>query len=157
MKRAIPALALAAWIGAACVSRTVEPRTGEDEPVVVGRVEADGTFRSDTLGDGTADTTRVERETVTSGTIRPAVPSTANGWRIQVFADTDRARAEAFAREVTSRVDGHPVYVEWAEPWWKVRVGDFLSPDAAERLRQQLIADGVEGAWTVRTTVRAGP
>ena len=39
----------------------------------------------------------------------------------------------------------------------KVRVGDFTSVEAAERLRERLVARGVEGAWTVRTSVRASP
>lgn len=157
MIRAVLAVALAGWVGTACATRTLEPRPDGDEPVVVGRVDADGTYRADTLSSGRADTTRVERETVTSGTIRPAVPSTATGWRIQVLADTDRGRAEAFARQIESMVGDHSVYVEWAEPWWKVRVGDFQSPDEAENLRRHLVAGGIEEAWTVRTTVRIDP
>lgn len=148
---------LAAWALAGCAPRYAEPETEADETVVVGRVDPDGTFRSDTLRGGAPDTVRVERESVTAGTIRPATPSTTTGWRVQVFADTDRERAERFARRVESMVGDEAVHVEWSEPWWKVRVGDFTSVDAAERLRERLVAEGVEGAWTVRTSVRANP
>lgn len=154
MIRAVALLLLAG--AAACAPRYVdrEPEAGEGE-VVVGTVDAEGTFRADTLSAGTADTTRVERETVTTGTIRPVEPATTTGWRVQVFADTDRGNAEAFARRMERTVDA-AVHVEWAEPWWKVRLGDFLDRDAAERLRERLVAEGVEDAWTVRTTVHAG-
>lgn len=147
---------LVALLAAACASRYEERRTaGGGGEVVVGTVDEEGVFRADTVAGDAADTTRVERETVTTGTIRPAEPATAVGYRVQVLADTDRANAESFADRVRRRVE-HPVYVEWAEPWWKVRVGDFLDEGAAERLRERLVADGIEGAWTVRTTVRAG-
>lgn len=159
--RAILPLVLAATLASACAPRYVEREPGAEGgadggEVVVGTVDEEGVFRADTVAAGTADTTAVERETVTTGTITPAEPAMATGYRVQVLADTDRADAEAFADRVGRSVD-HPVYVEWSEPWWKVRVGDFLDRADAERVRERLVAEGIEGAWTVRTVVRAGP
>ncbi|MBW3660008.1 MAG: SPOR domain-containing protein [Gemmatimonadetes bacterium] len=160
MRRAVVALALVGWAAWGCAPRYAErdPDAADpaEEPVVVGRVEADGTYRADTLSGDLPDTTRVERATVTTGTVRPVSPSTTTGWRVQVLADPDRASAQAFAGRIERLVD-QPVYVEWAEPWWKVRVGDFLDRGAAERLRERLVSEGVEGAWTVRTAVRSDP
>ncbi|MDX1660730.1 MAG: SPOR domain-containing protein [Gemmatimonadota bacterium] len=157
MRRAILAGVLTTWALVGCATRPAEREADPDPAVVVGRVDADGNFRADTLRGAVPDTARVERRTVTAGTIRPAAPATTTGWRVQVFADTDREAAEAFARRVESIAGDEPVYVEWAEPWWKVRVGDFRRVEAAERLRDRLAAEGLDDAWTVRTTVRAEP
>lgn len=164
MRRAAVALTLA--LAAACAPgyrQDETPRTSPPGPtgeVVVGHVRPDGTLAVDTLAAGTADTARVERETVLTGTIRPRGGDGAaleTGWRVQVLATPDRAIAERYAGGLGPLVDGAPVYVEWVDPWWKVRVGDFVAREPAERLRDRLAAQGVAEAWTVRTTIRTVP
>lgn len=165
------AVLAAAVLAAACAPAYREAPASDPPPTyeifpsggetVVGRVGPDGTFRADTLAGVRADTARFERETVMTGTIRSdrrsEGPPLAVGYRVQVFAARDRDAAAAFARELEGRLEGEPVYVERVEPWWKVRVGDFRSREEAERLRDRLLAAGIEGAWTVRTTIRTAP
>lgn len=146
-----------------------EPDAGA---TVVGRVTPDGTLISDTLSGPVPDTTRVERETVVTGEVRPVaeletVPPTvaepegetlATGWRIQVNASRSQAEAEATAIRVRDALgDRAAVYVERDGPWFKVRAGDYADRGAAEALRQQLAGLGWQDAWAVRTTIRTLP
>lgn len=111
---------------------------------VVGHVAPDGTLVADTIARAVPDTARVERETVVTGEIRPAAeletaaPLAAGptagldtgtletGWRVQLYASRAEAEAGAEATRARSALrDEVPVYVEWDDPWYKVRVGDF--------------------------------
>jgi hypothetical protein len=124
---------------------------------VVGHVSPEGTLVADTLAHSLPDTARVERETVVTGEIRPAV-GLATGWRVQVFASRARPEAEIEATRVERAIDDPaPVYVEWDDPWYKVRVGDFPDRGAAERLREHVAGLGWPGAWAVQTTIRTTP
>lgn len=139
---------------------------------VVGRVTPDGTLIADTLAAPVPDTTRVERETVVTGEIRPAAeletaPPTiaepegealATGWRVQVFASRSQAEAAATATRVQDALgDRAPVYVERDDPWFKVRVGDFVDRADAEALRLHVAGLGWPDAWAVRATIRTLP
>lgn len=141
----------------------------ESGGTVVGRVTPDGTLIADTLAGPVPDTTRVERETVVTGEVRPAAElatapptvaepegeSLATGWRVQVYASRSQADAEAAATRVRDALGGRsPVYVERDDPWFKVRVGDFSDRGAAEALRGDLVGLGWPDAWAVRTTIR---
>ena len=144
-----------------------------DGATVVGRVTPDGTLIADTLSRPMPDTTRVERETVVTGEIRPAAeleaaqPTTAEpraeaalatGWRVQVFASRSQEEASVVATRARDALGGRvPVYVERDEPWFKVRAGDFADRAAAEGLRRQLGGLGWPDAWAVQTTIRTSP
>ena len=146
--------------------------SGAPGATVVGRVTPDGILIADTLSGRVADTTRVERETVVTGEVRPAAeletaPPTvaepegealATGWRVQVFASRSQAEASSAATRVRDALgDRFPVYVERDDPWFKVRVGDFAERTGAESLRQELSGHGWPDAWAVRTTIRTLP
>ncbi|MGH7543677.1 MAG: SPOR domain-containing protein, partial [Gemmatimonadota bacterium] len=74
---------------------------------------------------------------------------------IQVFAARDEATATQVARRAGDAVEGVPVYVEPEESWFKVRLGDFATREAAEPLRERVIGLGWTEAWAVRTMVHA--
>ncbi len=146
--------------------------SGAAGATVVGRVTPDGTLIADTLARPVADTTRVERETVVTGEVRPAAEletapptvaepqgeSLATGWRVQVYASRYQAEASATATRVQDALgDRDPVYVERDDPWFKVRVGDYADRAGAEALRQRLAGLGWPDAWVVRTTIRTLP
>ncbi|MGH7551018.1 MAG: SPOR domain-containing protein [Gemmatimonadota bacterium] len=143
------------------------PAADAGETTVVGHVTPDGRFHADT-GSATADPVPVERQTVVTGTVRtapadagPAVavpPDLATltiGYRVQIFAARDRSTAAGVARRLEDRLEGQPVYVERVDPWYKVQVGDFATPEEAEPLRARLALMGYAEAWTARTTIRA--
>lgn len=143
-------------------------RPPDDEGrTVIGYVAADGTLHADTLAGAQPDTARVERETVVTGAFGPpadpvaaplAAPErVAAGYRVQVFASGDRLVAHALARRVEGRLPGESVTVEWDEPWYKVRVGDFSDRGEAEGLRLRLVEMGFGEAWIVPAAFRPGP
>ena len=74
------------------------------------------------------------------------------GYRVQIFAFESMERAEAAAQEARIRVD-LPVYVEYIPPYYKVRVGDFLIREEAEKVRNQLRLSGYPDAFLVETLV----
>ena len=143
------------------------------EGTVVGHVTPDGWITADTLAEAPAPEP-VERETVVTGHVRPRgaapaapepgpeTPSAAAGpvastpgWRIQVFAARDEASASEVARRVRDAVPEVPVYVLADESWYKVRLGDFATREAAEPLRERLIGLGWTEAWAVPTAIHA--
>jgi cell division protein FtsN len=130
------------------------PSSWAEEGTLVGYVTPDGDFHTDSVP---ADSGRIDRRTVVTGTVRRASPvadpSTA-GYRVQVFAAQDRATAEAVAARLEGRLNGQPVYVERQDPWYKVRVGDFATREEADRLRKRLVEMGYPEAWTTRATIR---
>ncbi|HET6361062.1 MAG TPA: SPOR domain-containing protein [Gemmatimonadota bacterium] len=156
----------------AAAGATPRGDAGASGATIVGRVTPDGTLIVDTLAAPVPDTTRVERETVVTGEVRPAAEletaaptvaeprgeALATGWRVQVFASRSQAESAATATRVQQALgDGAPVYVERDDPWFKVRVGDFADRAGAEELRQQLAGLGWPDAWAVRTTIRTLP
>jgi hypothetical protein len=126
---------------------------------VIGSVAADGTLHADTLAGARPDTSRVVRETVVTGAVRSTagVGPLATGYRVQVFAARDRDVAAGAVRRLREQRVSDPIYMEWIDPWYKVRVGDFTDRGSAEQLRNQLVELGFPEAWIIRTTIRTAP
>ena len=137
------------------------------EATVIGHVTPDGRLDADTVAQAPAPDP-VERETVVTGYVRaagaaaqapretaPAAGEVAatSGWRIQIFAAEDQTTAGEMARRAGEAVAGVPVYVQAEGPWFKVRLGDFATREAAEPLRQRLVGLGWTEAWAVRTAI----
>ena len=47
----------------------------------------------------------------------------------------------------------HKIYVIFEAPNYKVRIGDFIDRQKAEKYRKQLANKGYSSAWIVRTKV----
>jgi hypothetical protein len=126
---------------------------------VIGSVTADGTLYADTLAGARPDTSRVVRETVVTGAVRSTagVGALATGYRVQVFAARDRDVAAGAVRRLREQRVSDPIYMEWINPWYKVRVGDFTDRESAEQLRRGLAELGFPEAWIIRTTIRTAP
>jgi cell division septation protein DedD len=77
-----------------------------------------------------------------------------DGYRVQVFATGDEETAEA-VREAGERKLGVPVYTEYVDGLYKVRVGDCLAREEAEVLLKRCKATGYGDAWIVETRVLA--
>ena len=74
------------------------------------------------------------------------------GWRVQLSANSTLADADGRARGARAKFT-EPVYVEYEPPFYKVRVGDFLTRPEAESMATRARAEGYEGAWVVETLV----
>jgi cell division protein FtsN len=73
------------------------------------------------------------------------------GWRVQIAAVSSMASADAKRREAMTKIT-EPVYVEYEPPFYKVRVGDFLTKKEAQSMATRLKAEGFE-TFVVETLV----
>jgi cell division protein FtsN len=74
------------------------------------------------------------------------------GYRIQVFASSDRSAAERVKERLAAETK-LATYVEYEEGLYKVRAGDFAERKDAAQTRLKL-AGAYPGSWIVRTTIR---
>ena len=88
------------------------------------------------------------------GWTTPDLGGATPGYRIQIFASTEEARARQVAGEARSRL-AEPVYVVYEAPLYKVRVGDCVTRGEADALKERAAAQGFDGAWVAETTVQA--
>ena len=69
--------------------------------------------------------------------------NTANGYRVQVFSSNVQreAKIDAFKieRQIRETFPDQTVYVNYSSPFWKVRVGDFMTHSQAQSFRGKLI------------------
>ena len=75
------------------------------------------------------------------------------GFRVQVFATQDRNKADQLQREFVLKFD-EKVYIIFEAPNYKLRVGDFLDRENAERLRMRLVSSDFPSSWIVRTRIQ---
>ena len=75
------------------------------------------------------------------------------GFRVQVFATQDRNKADQLQRELVLKFD-EKVYIIFEAPNYKLRVGDFLDRENAERLRKRLVSSDFPSSWIVRTRIQ---
>jgi len=71
-------------------------------------------------------------------------------YRVQLLASTLREEAESLL-EVASGLFSENVYLEYSEPYYKVRVGDFSGESEAEAVRNRANKLGFVDAWIVET------
>jgi hypothetical protein len=81
------------------------------------------------------------------------------GYRVQILAldaskPGSKEKAEKYAKQAENALRGeYKVYVEYIPPYYKVRVGDFLSRAEAEKMKMKLRAIGYFDAWIVETEI----
>lgn len=77
----------------------------------------------------------------------------AQGWRVQVMSLSDHSSAMQHARQMRTKT-GYFGYVAEVSGAYKVRVGDFLTRQEAEKARDRLVNTfGYEGSYLVESTV----
>lgn len=74
------------------------------------------------------------------------------GWRVQLFASTSMVAANDEAGVARGRFV-ESVYVEYEPPYYKVRVGDYLTKDGARGMANRAKTQGYDEAWVVETLV----
>ncbi|MDO4703973.1 SPOR domain-containing protein [Tannerella sp.] len=65
------------------------------------------------------------------------------GYRIQIFSGNDQrsSKGEAFGKEqqIKNQFSDVPTYVSYTAPFWRLRVGDYVSYEEAYRMMQKLV------------------
>ncbi len=79
-------------------------------------------------------------------------PTTVYGFRVQIFASSTQKGANKVADDARSLFGGK-VYIEHTPPYYKVRVGDCLTKEEAETLKNLAINKGFRGAFVVETMI----
>lgn len=102
-----------------------------------------------------ADTARVENDSLVAKDSIP--PETTPGFRIQVFATTDIDEANTVRDSLLSILATDSVYVVYDAPYYKIRVGDFLSRPQGNALLKILTEHGYKDAWIVADRVSRNP
>lgn len=75
--------------------------------------------------------------------IDPTMPYSGPGYRVQVFSSnnykTAKNDAERIENQLRSAFPRHQVYISYASPFWKVRIGNFRTSGEAQKLRSEII------------------
>ena len=83
-----------------------------------------------------------------------SIQADIEGFRVQVFATQDRNKAEGIKEELSFKFDEN-IYIIFEAPNYKVRIGNFLDRDDAEKLRVELVKESLSSSWIVRTKIQA--
>ena len=74
------------------------------------------------------------------------------GFRIQLFATRDRFNAEKFQIDL-GKIYDKKIYVIFEAPNYKVRIGNFIDRNHAEKVRSEFSKKGYPSAWIIRTKI----
>ena len=74
------------------------------------------------------------------------------GFRIQLFATRDRFNAEKFQIDF-GKIYDKKIYVIFEAPNYKVRIGNFIDRNRAEKVRSEFSKKGYPSAWIIRTKI----
>jgi hypothetical protein len=82
-----------------------------------------------------------------------ASDSPAEVYRVQIFTSrlyTEAGRERVLAEEIFNL----PIYLDYEVPYYKLRVGDFVTRDEAENMLSEIKAIGYRNAWVARVILR---
>ena len=74
------------------------------------------------------------------------------GYRVQVLATRERFKAEKLQSDLEELFE-YKIYVIFEAPNYKVRIGDFIDRQKAEKFRKKLSDNGYSSAWIIRTKI----
>ena len=80
-------------------------------------------------------------------------PDSMAGFSVQIFAASNRAAAESEMANVRDTLGQDDVYIESEPPYFKVRIGNFRTREAAEGLMERLKSYGYDTPFVVRTRI----
>lgn len=75
------------------------------------------------------------------------------GYRIQVLSTTNRDEANKIKGDVLSRFTDQKAYLTYHSPYFKVRIGNFIKKEDAEKFRQQLNKYYPQGVYIVEDAI----
>lgn len=79
------------------------------------------------------------------------------GYRIQVISTPSREKAQQLKTEMMSRFPEHKSYLLFQSPNFKVRIGNFLKREDAEKIRNQLNRLLPSGVYVVEDAIEYTP
>ncbi|MBD3234201.1 MAG: hypothetical protein GF315_10815 [candidate division Zixibacteria bacterium] len=77
-------------------------------------------------------------------------------YRVQIFASRLLQEAEQVEAEVSGLFD-EPVHLDYDEPYYKVRIGDFRTLEEGEEYLGKVRDLGYDSAWVVRVELQESP
>ena len=80
------------------------------------------------------------------------VDSIIDGYRIQVASTSDLDFANSLSNSIKDKFN-YETYIIFDSPNYKLRVGDFISRKNAETIRVNLIKNGYDKSWIIRTKI----
>jgi hypothetical protein len=86
-----------------------------------------------------------------------APPEATPGFRIQILSTTEIDTANAVKNELSNLPESVGIYIIFDSPYYKVRVGDFLSRPDANQLLKTLIDRGYTDSWIVADRILMNP
>ncbi|MFY8004165.1 MAG: SPOR domain-containing protein [Chitinophagaceae bacterium] len=79
------------------------------------------------------------------------------GFRLQVASTQNREEAFKLKTLLISRFPNHKSYILFQSPYFKVRIGNFLKREDAEKLRQQMQKQFPSGVYLVDDAIEYTP
>lgn len=76
-----------------------------------------------------------------STTVPPAVNPEINGYRVQVFFDSDRQKINKAKKDLLTKLPKIDTYITYNAPNFYLKVGDFRTRLEAERIKSYIEAD----------------
>ncbi len=141
----------------------ITPPVIEEEPIAP-PIEEEVTIIPPPVEEPIAPTPPIEEEiavipppaeepvTVTPPVAPSRPPEQILGFRVQIFASSTDKNASRVADDAQAAL-GENVYVEHIAPYYKVRVGDCLTREDAETLKNKALRHGYTGAFVVETMI----
>ncbi len=145
----------------ACAPRPTQPaaKTGEEEIIVIGEEEEKPAPAEETpvIEEGEVSFEEATPAPTTPPPTTPTKvtppPSVTYGYRVQILATSNKEKADMFAKEAQARFRDQKVYVEFIPPYYKVRVGDFITREEAEAFRAKAKSLGYFDAFIVESQI----
>jgi hypothetical protein len=75
-----------------------------------------------------------------------------DGFRVQILASKSMTRADSLSELLNTALDDS-TYVIYETPNYKVRTGDYVVREDADKMRQKLQNMGYRSAWVIRTRI----
>ena len=74
------------------------------------------------------------------------------GYRVQILATKQLAKAEKLQKDLSSILN-QKIYIVFEAPNYKVRVGNFIDRNKAENFRKNILKEGYQSSWIIRTRI----
>ncbi len=79
------------------------------------------------------------------------------GFRLQVVSTTNRDNASAIKTDLMNKFPEHKTYILFQSPNFKIRIGNFIKREDAEKLRKQLNKYFPQGVYVVEDAIEYYP